>query len=556
MKLRVLLTSMLLALFVVVPTATAHAEPEVSDLKVVATLDADGNLRVENTLTGADLGDRVEQRITKRLPQGDLRTFHYEVDDVEVTADGASVDADIVDDEERVTVSFDAGELGEVPVTIAYTVRGTTSEQEGDDEVLFRWPVVQGLNIPVDTVNGQVQMRATPPDFSCQAGNPANTHNCALWNIDQHTPELTTFVDGPLAPREIVDVSGSQPADAVAVTADVHERWTLDRAFSLNLGTALASLAVLALGGLALWMWHRKVGRDAVASSEPTVIGEFHPIGDGVSEFRLAADVRPGQVGTVADESVDPVDVTGTILDLAVRGHLVIEQLDIPGSIDWAFHRQERSTDDLHQYERTLLDAVAPVDGPIVMVSNLQEAVGPVVPQLQHELYDDVVAQGWFDKHPEAARTDSRTVGAALLVVGLVVTALLAWLTTWGLVGAAIVAIGVAALFIAGEMPRRSPKGAALLAGLHGFSAILSQQSVEVLPKGRELDEISKVLPYAIVLGGKDRWIQAMVAADEDDTPDPDAIGWFKAPQDWHLQQLPQSLDALVASIQGHLFGR
>ena len=70
------------------------------------------------------------------------------------------------------------------------------------------------------------------------------------------------------------------------------------------------------------------------------------------------------------------------------------------------------------------------------------------------------------------------------------------------------------------------------------------------------LREISKFLPYAVVLGGKERWVNAMVDADRDTTPDPDAISWFHAPEDWHLQQLPQSLDALIASIQGHLFGR
>ncbi len=171
-------------------------------------------------------------------------------------------------------------------------------------------------------------------------------------------------------------------------------------------------------------------------------------------------------------------------------------------------------------------------------------------------MYNDVVANGWFTKHPDSARADFRTIGAIIIGVGLLATGLLAWLTAWGLVGLAIITIGVACLFVAREMPRRSKKGSALLAGLHGFSAILAQQRTDIFAPGQELEQISRLLPYAVVLGGKDRWIDAMVQADTDSTPDPTELDWYHAPEDWHLQQLPQSMDALIASVQGHLFGR
>ena len=41
----------------------------------------------------------------------------------------------------------------------------------------------------------------------------------------------------------------------------------------------------------------------------------------------MVGDIRPGHVGTVADERVDPIDVTATLVDLAVRGHLLITEL-------------------------------------------------------------------------------------------------------------------------------------------------------------------------------------------------------------------------------------
>ena len=554
---RILLTLAVGILAFAFVASPARAEGKIDALQVFTKLNADGIMEVASIFQGEGMGNDLQMRIPKHSALGDLRTFRFSVSDVVVTAGDADVEHTVYENSDAVTVKVDPSKANGAPLTIAYRVSGTTFTPAGqNDKRRFEWPVVGGLNLPVDKVSGKLGVLSMPPDFECSAGDPTTPHNCLVWKIDRHSPDPITFQDGPLEPGDELTLSGSQPASQLASTAKVETRWTLDRAFSLTLATALASLAVLIVGAAALWLWHRRVGRDEAATAEPTVIGEFHPIAEGVSEFRLVEKIRPGQVGTVADESVDPIDVTATILDLAVRGFLRIEQLHVPGGMDWTFTRIEKDTNDLRSYERILLDAVAPESGEPVVASEIQHAVGPVVSDMQHELYDDVVAEGWFAKHPDAARTDSRTIGAALLVVGLIATGLLAWLTTWGLVGLALVTVGVAALFVAGEMPRRSAKGAALLAGLHGFSAVLTQQRTEVMPEGREIQEISKFLPYAVVLGGKERWINAMVAADKDETPDPDAISWYRAPEDWHLQQLPQSLDALIASIQGHLFGR
>lgn len=554
-KLFTVALGMLMALLVLLPTP-AHAQGQIDEAQALVQLSQDGKARVSLTLTGIGDGE-VEQRIERRAPFGDLREFEYKISDVKVTSGDAEVEHDVDESKDAVTVSFDGTKAGEAGATISYVVEGAVHTPSGQAaNRMFSWPVVQGINRGISKVTGSVELLNSPPDFECRAGHVSSLRTCALWTIEHYEIGTPKFEDGQLNPGDVLIISASQPAAAVADTATIHTRWTLDRAFSLNLGTALASLAVLALGALGLWFWHRRTGRDVASTLEPTVIGEFHPIAEGVSEFRVLSDIRPGQVGTVADERVDPVDVTATVLDLAVRGHLHIEQLEVPGGIDWVFSRGEQPIDDLHAYERRLLDALAPDAGEPVLVSEIQNAVGPIVDDLQNDLYDDVVAQGWFDRRPDAARTDSRTIGAGLLVLGLIATGLLAWLTTWGLVGAAIVAVGVASLFVAGEMPRRSEQGSAMLAGLHGFSAILAQQRTDIFPEGRQLEQISRVLPYAVVLGGKDRWVKAMVAADNDDTPDPEALYWFRAPADWHLQQLPQSMDALIASIQGHLFGR
>ena len=75
-------------------------------------------------------------------------------------------------------------------------------------------------------------------------------------------------------------------------------------------------------------------------------------------------DVRPGHVGTVADERVDPIDVTATLVDLAVRGHLLIQELPRESEFarsDWLLSRTNADALDaeLHPFERQLLDGIA-----------------------------------------------------------------------------------------------------------------------------------------------------------------------------------------------------
>ena len=64
------------------------------------------------------------------------------------------------------------------------------------------------------------------------------------------------------------------------------------------------------------------------------------------------------------------------------------------------------------------------------------------------------------------------------------------------------------------------------------------------------------MLPYAVVLGGSERWLQALVAADGDADADSTDLDWYHAPDDWHLCDLPDSLGRLITTIQGKLFAR
>jgi uncharacterized protein (TIGR04222 family) len=304
---------------------------------------------------------------------------------------------------------------------------------------------------------------------------------------------------------------------------------------------------------------HRRAGRDTGAGGQITRAGEFAPTGPGESEFRVVSDIRPGHVGTVVDERVDPIDVTATLLDLAVRGHLVITELPRPTAFapaDWTLQRvASANAEPLRPFEQQLLDALAPVGGQVrvsELAGRLHESIGAV----QNELYDEMVSLGWYERRPDAIRNRWSSLGYGALILAVVVTGLLVAFTTLGLVGLALVALALGLVFVGQEMPSRTAKGSALLAGLGALRSDLLSHPTDQMPKGHELRELSEVLPYAVVLGGADRWLDAIVASDTDDAPDSDDLPWYHGPENWHLRDLPASLRNFITTTSGSLFAR
>jgi len=178
------------------------------------------------------------------------------------------------------------------------------------------------------------------------------------------------------------------------------------------------------------------------------------------------------------------------------------------------------------------------------------------IAKVQSELYDEVVTAGWFARRPDATRNRWGLAGWMLLVVAVAGATALIALTSFGLLGLALVILSLGVLTIAGEMPARTAAGTAVLRGLNVLRGNLLTHPVANVSIGDPYPQISKVLPYAVVLGGRDRWVQAMTDADKDDLPDSTDLGWYHGPADWHLADLPASLNNFITTVQGTLFSR
>ena len=531
----------------------AHAdEPNAKSYLFEGKLEANGVLTVTETIKFDTPPAELTQRIANRAPFDRNRYYVYDIS--EASATGAENFTSKVEGDYTVLSMKPSAE-----VKITYKVTGTTRSEPGSNGEIsvFTWRALQGLSVGVEKVSGSLQVDAMAQLVDCTAGPPGALEKCQLYTAGAHNSPTPKFESATRGAGEQVTFTVGFSADQVTATARIHEQWNLDRAFTMDLATTGAALATLVVGALLLWWLHRRTGADLVFSGEVSAVGSFRPVGDGESVFEPGEGMRPGLVGTVADERVDPVDITATLIDLAVRGHLRITELQHTqyGLVDWQFSRLENPADELLPYESRLLDAVVP-DGGHSLASQLPEVLAPALGQVQDALYDEVVERGWFETRPDSTRSSWAVRGWIGLGVALAAGAALIAFTRFGLVALVLLALAISLLWMAPRMPRRTPDGTRLVTALGALSALLNTHPTNQMPKGRELAEISRLLPYTIVLGGRQRWLEAMAAADADDTPDPTEVSWYHAPETWHLRDLPASLTQFINTVQGQLFSR
>ncbi|MFP5417491.1 MAG: DUF2207 family protein [Actinomycetes bacterium] len=533
----------------------ASAATEVESYLVDASIAEDGSLRVRALVTPRGGGGTVSQRFATVLPTTDAREYRFTISDVRVTKAGADAGATVSEASgyQEVTIPV----TDEAPVVLEYTVRGAAFETDGGTTTVL-WRLLQGLNLPVRTFQATVAVPAPFTMIDCAAGPPGAPGACGWYAGGTHETPEPTFHDGPRGAGEVVQVEVRFAGTSVAANQQVVQRWSLDRAFSTTPAALGAAAGLLAAGLLGLWALRRKFHHDVEGGSTPTVVGTFRPVGEGRSEFQVSRGIRPGEIGTLVDGTVDPLDVTATIIDLAVRGPLLIRELPHRSAYaraDWEFERRD-SAEALRPFEQTVLDAIAPVSGERVRVSGLGAVIGGVLPTLRSQLYDQVVERGWFRRRPDATRTALTRTGWALLAAALVGAGVLIAFTPFGL--AALVLVGLAAGFgfLAQDIPARSAAGAGVLAGLDLLRGHLLTQPTDEMPVGREVEELSEVLPYAVVLGGTERWLDGLAASDDDPHPDATDLPWYHGPEGWNLADLPDSLRNFVTTVEGTLVER
>jgi Predicted membrane protein (DUF2207) len=516
----------------------AHAEASgqvVSD-DVVLTAASDGTLHAKETVTFQ--GSGVKRSFVRLKHVDDRQDRRFELTDVR----GATVTTDA----ERTILTPTGGGTGRHTVKLSYTVQGTMTPLPGRQEL--NWVAAGGWNVPVAQTQVTVESGAAVQDLNCFAGELDSTVGCTQF-FTNHTHVQAEFRQESLQPGEYLTIVIGYPPGTTSGKPMLDQRRTLATAFTVNeaTGAALVGLLVLLLGGIALLYSTR--GRDARIVSKKAAEGDHAPVDDG--EFSPPDGVRPGQIGTLIDEQADVIDVTATIIDLAVRRYLLIEELprETYGRLDWQLRRLDRSGDDLMPYERLLHDALF-TGRESVRLSELGGTFAGELSAVRGALYEDVVRQGWFTRRPDSERTRWTTTGTVLAMLGVVGTIGLALYTNLALIGLALIIAG-AALAIGGQyMPAKTSRGATVLAHTLGFRAHLYRGEAPDASSGDRIALFSRYLPYAVVFDSVSRWA-GTVADVGGDGEQADNLYWYEGPAEWDLSNFAESMRSFTLATSG-----
>ncbi|MEZ4554468.1 MAG: DUF2207 domain-containing protein [Dehalococcoidia bacterium] len=560
-----------LAVTMAPPPARAQAGVEkIDSYHVDLRIEADGDLIITEDIA-YDFGSQERHGIFRDVPtrlryDGEFdRRYPMKVLSVTASAgtpaqyrvegiEGGKTRIRIGDEDRTIT--------GQHTYRIEYRIEGGLNGFTDHDELY--WNAI-GADWSATIFNPSVTVHlpaALAPDevqVGCFEGPRGSSLRCASATIDGAQVD---FTNGELSPYEGLTVVVGFPKGMVPDPQPILERrWTFQHAFTvdpLRIGLALGLLAVV-LAGIVRLVW--LVGRDRRWRGSPVevVFGgtsqQRVPLFEGGAyaiEFTPPEDLRPGQIGTLLDEVAHPLDVSATIVDLAARGYLRIEEIDKTwwfGKSDWRFVRLPDPPADrrgLLPYESTLRNSLFE-DGDEVTLSSLKRKFHTDLARVQEQLYADAVSRGWFNRRPDSTRGRWLAISiGALVVSGAIIAATAAW-TTFGIVPIPLALGSLSLLALHSRMPRRTAKGTAALRRVLGFRQYIETAETRRSEFAEKANLFYEYLPFAVVFGSVDKWAEAF--ADLALEP-PD---WYSSSRPFNAVMLGNAMSGFSTTTSGTL---
>lgn len=469
---------------------------------------------------------------------------------------------------------------GEQRYRISYTIHDGLNPFDIQDE--FYWNVT-GNNWPISIENASatVAVAGGIERVTCYQGPTSSNAPCEDSSFQPNSAQFSTTSTLPPGygltlvvglEKGAVDVG---PPVLVANSVDpVDEIVDFMGLKPLPIGISVAVAVVGLLVVLRLW-W--TAGRDrwygdmahAVEGVVPddvkpfgsheTIVVEYTPPEIAANGRDSTRQLRPAEIGVLIDERADTLDVSATIVDLAVRKHMRIVELE-KGGIFGIFKKQDyelekiaNPDDALLPYEQRLHNAIFD-DGDNVKLSDLRNKFHKDLAKVKQDLYSASVKKlKFFPASPETVRSTYTGVGIAGLVLGGgAIFALGQWAGA-GIIGIAIALVGGAILLTANAMPRRTATGRQMYRRCLGFRLYMETAETDRQRFAENENIFHEYLPYAIVYQCVDRW--AKVFEDLGLNPEPDYYVGTRAFVPLHfastMSSFSNSVSTTMASTPG-----
>jgi hypothetical protein len=260
----------------------------------------------------------------------------------------------------------------------------------------------------------------------------------------------------------------------------------------------------------AFWRWWRH-GRDP--RRRPIAV-----------EYKPPLDLTPAEAGTLLDNSADMRDITATLVDLAVRGHLRIEEQQNPkilglfgGGTEYSLRRLKPvapdQRDGLAPHESRVFTGIFAGRSEVVPLSDLKDEFYEKLPAIRDAILDGLTARGFYRGRPDKVKQKwmAGGIGLALLIgVGGTFLSKVFLLTPVPFIAAAVL-VAIMMIGFAQIMPARTDAGTRALEQVLGFEEFLRRVESENLRRiiiGHP-ELFDKYLPFAMAFGVERKFAKA-----------------------------------------------
>ncbi len=385
-------------------------------------------------------------------------------------------------------------------ISIEYVV--TDALRFFDDHDEFYWNITgDEWNDPIESAGAHIVFPSTISNLRAKAytGSYGSRASDATTEINGTGVDVNT--NGPLGMHEGLTV-------AVACEKGVFKEPSAFDTFwrYLRSNWPLVIPVFAFLGMFRLW-WTK--GRDP----------RLRPI---AAQYEPPDKLTPGEVGTLIDNSVDMRDITASIVDLAVRGYLLIEEkkvdhlLGLTHTTEYVFHLKKARAEwaALKPHEQQLLDGIFSIGnaGDVVALSELHNRFYTSIPPIKNSIFGSLVGSGYYSRRPDSVRSN-------YILLGIITGIILIWGGTavaakMGMAPLPFVIAGILSgaiiLVFAWFMPARTQSGARALEGILGFEDFLAHVEADRFNRMIKTPEMfEKFLPFAMALGVEKNWSNA-----------------------------------------------
>jgi len=462
---------------------------EITSFSVRADIQKDGRVMIKETIV-YDFGTEEKHGIYRNIPliktnkENKKLRMDLKLNSVTDETGGSYSFTKIEKDELNLKIG-DANRLitGSHTYILTYEITGALTYFSDHDELYWN---VNGnqWQVPISNLSFEVRFPFDLEKYvintACYLGESGSVNQSCM--VDPNKERIFFTSPRQLNNYEGVTVVLGFPKNLVAVLEprEIVSFWTT------FIGKIVAKLISIALILLVIF-WYvvyplRIIYRWAKYGRDPKPIVGVVSAWYDPPKTKDGRSLTPAEVGTLIDESADMRDITATVVDLARRGYLKMEERK---KNDWYLIKQN-SSDKLLSFEKELFDGIFST-GETIRLKDTQLFLA--VQKTKDKIYENMVLEKFFPQNPNTVR---------IFYIVIAVIALFTFNFPLALI----------AMTFGRAMPVKTQFGVDALQVVRSLKNFLTSQERQLQFQAKEKMLFEKLLPYAIAYGVEKIWAE------------------------------------------------